>query len=124
MSSTAGTRPFAAIIMAAGQGKRMNSDLPKVLHPVCGKTMLDWVVQSARSAGASKVVVVVGHGRDQVVKCLPPGVEYVVQDQQLGTGHAAKCAEPILRDFKGPIAVLSGDVPLLRAETIRSLVNK
>src|SRR5580765_3165162 len=107
MSSAATTRPFAAIILAAGQGKRMNSDLPKVMHLVCGKSMLDWVVQSARAAGASKVVAVVGHGRDQVIKSLPPGVEYVVQDPQLGTGHAAKCAEAVLRDFKGPIAVLS-----------------
>src|ERR1043165_1234601 len=124
MSSAATTRPFAAIIMAAGQGKRRNSDLPKVLHPVCGKASLDWVVQSARNAGATKVVVIVGHGRDQVIKALPPGVDYAVQETQLGTGDAAKCAQAALRDFKGPIAVLSGDVPLLRADTIRALISK
>jgi ribose-phosphate pyrophosphokinase len=115
---------FAAIIMAAGQGKRMNSDLPKVLHPLNGKPLIDWVVQSARAAGATKVVVVVGHGRDQVVKALPPGVEFCVQDRQLGTGHAVRCAEGNLREWQGPIVVLSGDVPLLRASTIRQLINK
>src|SRR5579862_316196 len=124
MSSAATIRSFAAIILAAGQGKRMNSDLPKVMHPVCGKTMLDWVAQAARTAGASKVVVIVGHGRDQVIKSLPPGVDYAIQDEQKGTGHAAKCAETLLRDFKGPIVVLSGDVPLLRADTVRALVTK
>ena len=124
MSAPATPRSFAAIILAAGQGKRMNSDLPKVLHAVCGKPMVDWVVQSARSAGASKIVVIVGHGRDQVIKVLSAGVENAVQDAQLGTGHAARCAEAILRDFKGPIAVLSGDAPLLRPETLRNLVAK
>ncbi len=124
MSLPATTRSFAAIILAAGQGKRMNSDLPKVLHPVCGKPMIDWVVQSARTAGATRIVVIVGHGREQVVKVLPAGVEHAVQSEQLGTGHAAKCAELALRDFKGPIAVLSGDVPLIRPDSLRGLVAK
>jgi ribose-phosphate pyrophosphokinase len=117
-------RGFAVIIMAAGQGKRMNSDLPKVLHKLNGRPLIDWVIQSARAAGATKIVVIVGHGRDQVIKALPPGVDHAVQDKQLGTGHAAKCAEVHLRDWKGPIAVLSGDVPLLRASTIRKLFEK
>ena len=89
-----------------------------------GKPLLEWVLQSAKAAGAAKIVVVVGHGRDQVIKMLPAGVEHAVQEKQLGTGHAAKCAEPNLRDWKGPVAVLSGDVPLLRPETIRELVHK
>jgi len=110
--------------MAAGQGKRMNSDLPKVLHPLNGKPLLDWVIQNARAAGASKIVVIVGHGREQVIRSLPPHVEYAVQESQLGTGHAARCAEGNLRDWSGPIVVLSGDVPLLRASTIRQLTSK
>jgi ribose-phosphate pyrophosphokinase len=110
--------------MAAGQGKRMNSDLPKVLHPLSGRPLIEWVVRSARAAGATKIVAIVGHGREQVVKALPTGVEHAVQDQQMGTGHAAKCAEVHLRDWKGPIAVLSGDVPLLRPSTIRKLIEK
>jgi ribose-phosphate pyrophosphokinase len=117
-------KEFAAIILAAGHGKRMNSPLPKVLHALNGKPLLDWVLRNAKAAGAAKIVVVVGHGREQVIKTLPPGVEYVVQEKQLGTGHAAKCAEQVLHDWKGPIAVLSGDVPLLRTETIRELVQK
>jgi ribose-phosphate pyrophosphokinase len=123
-SMAAPNRGFAVIIMAAGQGKRMNSDLPKVLHPLNGKPLIDWVIQSARAAGAAKIVAIVGHGREQLIKALPAGVEHAVQDKQLGTGHAAKCAEVHLKDWKGPIAVLSGDVPLLRASTIRKLIEK
>ena len=118
------SKSFAAVILAAGQGKRMNSALPKVLHVLNGKPLLEWVLQSAKAAGAVKIVVIVGHGREQVVKMLPAGIEHTVQEKQLGTGHAAKCAEPNLRDWKGPIAVLSGDVPLLRPDTIRELLNK
>ncbi|MGD0089040.1 MAG: ribose-phosphate diphosphokinase [Planctomycetota bacterium] len=122
--ATGAHKSFAAIIMAAGLGKRMNSTLPKVLHLLNGRPLLEWVVQAARAAGAGRVVVVVGHGREQVVKSLPSGVEYAVQEPQLGTGHAVRCAEGNLHDWPGPIAVLSGDVPLLRASTIRLLISK
>jgi ribose-phosphate pyrophosphokinase len=124
MRMAVSTKGFAAIIMAAGQGKRMGSDLPKVLHTLRGRPLIEWVVESARHAGAAKIVVIVGHGRDQVVKALPAGVEHCVQDKQLGTGHAARCAEGSLGNWKGPIAVLSGDVPLLRAGTLKQLVDK
>ena len=113
---------FAAIIMAAGQGKRMNSDLPKVLHPLNGKPLIDWVVQSARAAGATKVVVVVGHGRDQVVKALPPGVEFCVQDRQLGTGHAVLCAEPAIAT--NSVLVLCGDTPLIPVALLDELLAR
>jgi ribose-phosphate pyrophosphokinase len=115
---------FAAIIMAAGQGKRMGSDIPKVLHMLRGRPLIDYVVKSAKAAGAVKVVVVVGYGREQVVKALEQDVDHCVQEKQLGTGHAARCTEALLGSWKGPIAVLSGDVPLLRAGTIRQLVDK
>src|SRR6476659_2535517 len=124
MRMAVSSKGFAAIIMAAGQGKRMGSDLPKVLHTLRGRPLIEWVVESARHAGAAKIVVIVGHGRDQVVKALPAGVEHCVQDKQLGTGHAARCAEGSLGNWKGPIAVLSGDVPLLRAGTLKQLVDK
>jgi bifunctional UDP-N-acetylglucosamine pyrophosphorylase / glucosamine-1-phosphate N-acetyltransferase len=114
---------FAAIILAAGQGKRMRSPLPKVLHRVGGRPLLEWVVETARAAGAEKVVAVLGVGREQVQAALPAGVESVVQEPQLGTGHAARCTEGRLKDYAGPIAVLSGDVPLLRAETVRALAE-
>lgn len=102
----------------------MNSDLPKVLHGVCGKPMIEWVIQAAQKAGVQKIVVVVGHGREQVIKALPAGVEHCVQDKQLGTGHAVRCAETHLKDWKGPIIVLSGDVPMLRADTVKHLLGK
>ncbi|MFH0938268.1 MAG: ribose-phosphate diphosphokinase [Planctomycetota bacterium] len=124
MPTRSQSKNFAVVIMAAGQGKRMNSNLPKVLHLLNGKPMIEWVVRSAKAAGAAKIVVVLGHGREQVIKALPPGVEYVIQEKQLGTGHAVKCAETVLRDWKGAIVVLSGDAPLLRPVTIRQLVNK
>ncbi|HEY3323580.1 MAG TPA: ribose-phosphate diphosphokinase [Planctomycetota bacterium] len=117
-------KSFAAVIMAAGQGKRMNSDLPKVLHKLNEKPLITWVIDSARAAGATKIVVVVGHGREKVIDVLPTGVEYVTQEKQLGTGHAVRCTEGLLRDWKGPVVVLSGDVPLLRPATIRQLINK
>src|SRR5579862_6345597 len=124
MASSVNSRGFAAIIMAAGQGKRMGSDLPKVLHPLRGRPLLEWVIESAKAAGARRIVVVVGYGRDKVVEVLGSDVDHVVQEKQLGTGHAARCAETLLSGWKGPIAVLSGDVPLLRAGTIRQLVDK
>jgi len=114
---------FAAIILAAGQGKRMKSDLPKVLHPLRGELLVNWVVKAAREAGADKIVVVVGYGKEQVVAVLPKGVEHAVQAEQLGTGHAARSAEAVLKDYAGPIAVLCGDVPLLRAESIKALAQ-
>jgi ribose-phosphate pyrophosphokinase len=113
--------PFAVIILAAGQGKRMNSPLPKVLHPLGGRPLIDWVIESARTAGAARIVTIVGHGKEQVIEALPGSVEYAVQDKQMGTGHAARCAESVLKDWPHAIVVLSGDVPLLRSATIREL---
>ncbi|MCX7804429.1 MAG: NTP transferase domain-containing protein [Planctomycetota bacterium] len=111
----------AVVVLAAGRGKRMRSDLPKVLHKVGGRTMLDMVIETARELAPSKIVVVVGYGREKVIPVLPAGVEHVVQEQQLGTGHAVRCAEGLLGNHPGPIVVLSGDVPLLRAGTVLAL---
>jgi bifunctional UDP-N-acetylglucosamine pyrophosphorylase/glucosamine-1-phosphate N-acetyltransferase len=115
-------RPFAAVILAAGQGKRMKSDLPKVLHQVGGKPLISWVVSAAQAAGAERIVAVLGVGREKVQAILSAGVETVLQEQQLGTGHAARCAEPLLKDYAGPVAVLCGDVPLLRPAMVKDLV--
>lgn len=112
---------FAAVILAAGHGKRMKSALPKVLHPLQGRPLVNWVLETAQAAGAERVVVIVGYGREQVTRVLPPGVETAVQDAQLGTGHAARCAEVALQSYAGTIAVLAGDVPLLRVETVKAL---
>lgn len=110
-----------ALILAAGEGTRMKSGLPKVAHEVLGKPMLNWVVDAAREAGCDDVFVVVGHGA-QVVEALVPGVTCVRQEERLGTGHAVMCARDVLGEAES-IVVLSGDTPLITADTIRGLVD-
>ncbi|MCH7572073.1 MAG: NTP transferase domain-containing protein [Planctomycetes bacterium] len=115
-------RPLTAIILAAGQGTRMNSDLPKVIHAVCARPMVYWVVRAAREAGASRIILIVGHGADHVREAFAgddADIEYAIQEPQLGTGHAITCAESLLKDFEGDVVILGGDGPLIRAETIR-----
>ena len=102
----------------------MKSDLPKVLHPVADRPMVAWVVEAVRAAGASRIVLVVGHGADLVRAAFEgddADLEYAVQEEQLGTGHATHCAAPALADFTGDVLVLAGDGPLLRAETIEAM---
>lgn len=110
-----------ALVLAAGEGTRMKSDLPKVAHAVLGVPMVTYVVEAARDAGCDRVVVVTGH-RAEVVEELLAGVECVRQDRQLGTGHAVMCARDSLQP-DGSLLVLSGDSPLIRAETIAALVR-
>src|SRR6267378_654946 len=117
------------VILAAGQGKRMRSDLPKVLHPLAGRPLLAHVLETARSvAGAlglpAEVVVVVGHGGARVEEALAgyEGIRFVTQQPQLGTGHAVLQAVPMLHDA-GPTLVLYGDVPLIRAPTLVGLLR-
>lgn len=112
---------LAAVILAAGEGTRMKSSLPKVLHRVCGKPMIKYVAETARSIGMKRVVVVVGHGAEEVISSLS-NVDFVVQERQLGTGHAVQVAEGKLSDFEGDVLVLSGDTPLLRQQTLSCLV--
>jgi len=114
-------RQTVAVVLAAGKGTRMHSARPKVLHAVAGRSMLDWVLDAARAAGCDRIVVVVGHGADDVrASAAADDVTFVVQEEQLGTGHAlAQAAAEVSGDAK--LLVLSGDVPLLRAETLRRL---
>ncbi|SDI11980.1 bifunctional UDP-N-acetylglucosamine pyrophosphorylase / Glucosamine-1-phosphate N-acetyltransferase [Alteribacillus persepolensis] len=112
-----------AVILAAGQGKRMKSDLYKVLHPVCGKPMVEHVVDNVRRAGLTEVVTVIGHGADSVKEHLGDHVSYVLQKEQLGTGHAVMQAEELLADKDGVTIVLCGDTPIIRSETMESLMN-
>jgi bifunctional UDP-N-acetylglucosamine pyrophosphorylase / glucosamine-1-phosphate N-acetyltransferase len=117
-------RPTRAVILAAGQGTRMASDLPKVLHLLDGRPMIEHCVDAARAAAVSDIVLVVGYGRDLVAEALADAaVEFVVQGEQLGTGHAVVQARPLLDGFDGNVVVLYGDMPLLSAETIRSLAD-
>ncbi len=111
------------VILAAGQGKRMRSDLPKVLHPIAGKPMLAHVLATARQLGAAKVCVVHGHGGEQVRAALDaPDLAWALQEPQLGTGHAVLQALPHI-DPAALTLVLYGDVPLIRASTLRRLLE-
>jgi bifunctional UDP-N-acetylglucosamine pyrophosphorylase/glucosamine-1-phosphate N-acetyltransferase len=112
----------AALILAAGEGTRMKSELPKVAHVVLGVPMVRLVVDAARAFGADPVVVITGH-RAEVVEALLPGETCVRQDRQLGTGHAVTCAADALAGVSGSLLVLSGDTPLIRPETLGALVG-
>jgi bifunctional UDP-N-acetylglucosamine pyrophosphorylase/glucosamine-1-phosphate N-acetyltransferase len=117
--------PLNVIILAAGQGKRMRSDLPKVLHPLAGKPLLGRVLDTARELGATKICVVYGHGGEQVRQALEAAdVLWAKQDPQLGTGHAVLQAMPLLDAAHNvPTLILYGDVPLIRAATLRRLID-
>ncbi|MBR7976720.1 bifunctional UDP-N-acetylglucosamine diphosphorylase/glucosamine-1-phosphate N-acetyltransferase GlmU [Burkholderia vietnamiensis] len=111
------------VILAAGTGKRMRSALPKVLHPLAGRPLLSHVIATARTLQPSRLVVVVGHGAEQVQAAVAaPDVQFAVQAEQLGTGHAVRQALPLL-DPAQPTLVLYGDVPLTRATTLKRLVD-
>ena len=117
---------FKVVVLAAGKGTRFKSDLPKVLHKLLGKPMLWYVVRSAKEAGADEVVVVVGHKRELVEEFLRrefPEVKVAVQEEQLGTGHAVKCAASFLKGYSGKVVVLNGDTPLVRSEDIKRLAE-
>src|SRR3982750_3424506 len=110
------------VILAAGQGKRMHSDLPKVAHALAGRPLLSHVIESARALAPERVCVVVGHGADAVRERVPAtDVAWAVQEKQLGTGHAVMQAMPSLEPG-GIVLVLYGDVPLISAATLRALV--
>jgi len=112
-----------AVVLAAGKGTRMKSDKPKVLHTLAGDPLLTHVLETARAAGIGRTVVVVGHQAERVREtCQAPDLEFVIQEPQLGTGHAVQMAEPALREG-GWTVVLAGDVPLLRTETLSRLVK-
>jgi bifunctional UDP-N-acetylglucosamine pyrophosphorylase/glucosamine-1-phosphate N-acetyltransferase len=116
--------PLAAVILAAGKGTRMRSKTPKVLQPVAGRPMILYAVELVRALGAAPMVVVVGPQAEPIKRALPPGGWVAVeQTEPLGTGHAMRQTEPILKDFPGDIVVLHADVPLLRAETLCHLVE-
>ncbi|WP_069264249.1 bifunctional UDP-N-acetylglucosamine diphosphorylase/glucosamine-1-phosphate N-acetyltransferase GlmU [Paraburkholderia nodosa] len=111
------------VILAAGMGKRMHSALPKVLHPLAGKPLLSHVIDTARTLSPTRLVVVVGHGGEAVREAVgAPDVQFALQAQQLGTGHALAQALPLL-DANVPTLVLYGDVPLTRASTLKRLVD-
>jgi bifunctional UDP-N-acetylglucosamine pyrophosphorylase/glucosamine-1-phosphate N-acetyltransferase len=111
----------AVIVLAAGQGTRMKSRRAKVLHEICGVPMLGHVLRNAKALSPSRLIVVIGRDADEVRSRFDDDVEFVVQEKQLGTGHAVIVAEPTLGSVKGDVLVLYGDTPLLRPETIESM---
>ncbi len=115
-----------AVILAAGMSTRMNTMLPKVLHEVCGRPMLAYVLDACRSVNVKTSYVVVGYGKEQVIEHYKDcsDVAFVEQTERLGTGHAVKCCQEKLYDHKGPVLVLCGDAPLIRSETLQLLVQK
>lgn len=114
---------ITAVLLAAGQGTRMKSSLPKVLHPVAGKPMIWHALQAIQQSTTEKPVVVVGHGADEVIKYLGDSAQTVLQEPQLGTGHAVMQAESLLRGKTDLIVVCYSDMPLLRGETLQKLVE-
>ena len=115
--------PLHVVILAAGQGSRMKSSLPKVLHQIAGRPMLQHVINTAKALGAEKIHTVIGHGAEQVRSVIADdSIHWVLQEQQLGTGHAVAQALPELPD-EANVLVLYGDVPLTRTETLSTLVG-
>jgi UDP-N-acetylglucosamine diphosphorylase/glucosamine-1-phosphate N-acetyltransferase len=114
----------AALVLAAGQGTRMNSDLPKVLHRMAGRPLLAWVLDALDDLGIGRTLVVIGHQRERVRAEFPgPDFEWVVQAEQRGTGHAVMVAGPQLADFTGTLLVVCGDTPLLGAPVLHDLLE-
>ena len=114
-----------AVVLAAGKGTRMKSNLPKVLCEANGRPLIDWVLDALEAAGVQQFLVVVGYEADRVKKALQDrdGVKFVLQDQQLGTGHAVKVCEDHLEGHDGPVLIVAGDSPMIQPESIRSLLD-
>jgi bifunctional UDP-N-acetylglucosamine pyrophosphorylase/glucosamine-1-phosphate N-acetyltransferase len=124
---SASERAGSVVLLAAGLGKRMRSARPKVLHGLCGRTLLAWVLDQALELGPERIVIVVGHGAGEVQASLAAHpasarIRFVLQEPQLGTGHALQCCLPVLGADPGRTVVLYGDMPLLRAESLQALL--
>jgi UDP-N-acetylglucosamine diphosphorylase/glucosamine-1-phosphate N-acetyltransferase len=113
------------IILAAGKGTRMKSDLAKILHPICGVPMLEYPIAAARAAGAERIAVVIGYQAEQIRETFRDrGLIFVEQLRQLGTGHAVLQARGVFCGYDGAVLILCGDVPLIRPETLKALVTR
>lgn len=120
----ASMRDLAVIVLAAGKGVRMKSDLPKVFHEILGEPMLTYVLETVKKLNPSQTYVVVGHKRDLIMDYYKDWkLKFVIQEEQLGTGHAVMQAKSHLENFSGTVLVLAGDVPLLSEKTLKKLVD-
>lgn len=113
-------KKLITLILAAGKGTRMKSDLPKVIHKIKGKELVKFVIDQAKNAGSDDIWLITGH-KSELVEAATAGlgVKYVLQKEQLGTGHAVMQAEDVLKDASGDVLILCGDVPLLKPETLK-----
>lgn len=126
MLNNVSEQPPTAVIMAGGKGTRMKSELPKVLCPVAGRPMIHFVIDALAAAGIGRHLVVVGYRADDVRQELqnrPEPIEFVLQQQQLGTGHAVQVCRPALADQRGPTVVVTGDSPLLQSASLSTLLR-
>mgnify|MGYP000476329953 FL=1 len=114
---------FKSIILAAGKGTRMKTDLPKVVHKVNGVSMINKVISVLEKAGSSENILILGHKKEVVLEDVG-NASYVVQEEQLGTGHAVQQAEDKLKNYNGLVLITCGDTPLLREDTIKSMIMK
>jgi bifunctional UDP-N-acetylglucosamine pyrophosphorylase/glucosamine-1-phosphate N-acetyltransferase len=121
---TSAATPLAVVILAAGKGTRMKSELHKVLHPIAGRPMLEHLLDSAAQLAPARQVVVAGHGREQLEKALGGRAAIALQEPQLGTGHAVLQAKAALEGFDGDVLILYGDVPFVRPETMRAMLER
>ncbi len=116
---------FATLILAAGKGTRMKSELVKVLHPVAGRPMLDYVLELAEQMDSSRIAVIIGHQAELVEERYAyRGLTFVYQREQLGTGHAVLQAKNVFAGYRGTILILCGDVPLLQDSTVQNLMER
>lgn len=114
---------FTSVILAAGMGTRMKSEMPKVIHKVCGKELVRWVIDASRKAGADSVVAIIGHKAEMVRPLIEDEAKIAIQAEQLGTGHAVMQAVEYIKQAKGAVVVLNGDTPLITADTIESAIK-
>ncbi len=126
MENKPGISALAVVVLAAGKGTRMKSDLPKVLHTLAGRPLLSFSLELAKQLGSQRTIVVVGHQAQRVKEAFTnyPEVRYVIQEPQLGTGHAVMAAAPELDDWQGSVLILCGDVPGLKPATCERLLAR
>ena len=119
-----GHEQTTAIVLAAGKGTRMKSDLPKVLVPVCGRPMIEYVLDALAKGGVDRVIAVVGYRAELVRAAIDgrPGVEFALQTEQLGTGHAVMTCRELLAECDGPVLIVTGDAPLMQADSVAALL--
>ena len=116
---------ITAVVLAAGMGTRMKSDLPKVLCPVLGRPMIEYVLDALEAVGAKRIICVIGYRAEDVQKTLAgrKNVEFVLQTERLGTGHAVKMAREKLQGVSGPVVIVAGDSPLLQSSSLQKLLK-